>query len=200
MIDFHDKEDQKPLDWASTFLQILPQIEASLQQAFRSLKPQRREEFVQDGVVHCLLAHRRLFEGGRADLATPRSLAHFAVLQVKRGREAGCPLNGKEPLSRYAQLRRQIVVCPLSECGREETWVGALVDNRRFSVADQVAARIDVGDWIARLRPRTRSIARDLALGASTAEAARDHGLSAARISQLRRELESSWNAYQKAG
>jgi len=125
MIDFHHKEDQQPLDWASKFLQILPQIEATLQQAFRSLTPQRREESVQDGVVHCLLAHRRLFERGKSDSATPASLAHFAVLQVRCGREAGCPLNGKEPLSRYAQLRRKIVVCPLSECGREETWVGA---------------------------------------------------------------------------
>lgn len=198
MIDFHPKQDQKPLDWASTFVQILPQIEASLQQAFRSLRPQRREESVQDGVVHCLLAHKRLVERGKSDSATPASLAHFAALQVRGGREAGCRLNGREPLSRYAQRRQGISVVPLSRFANGEAeWVDMLIDSRHSSVADQVATRLDFRAWFVTLPPRNQEIAKCLAWGSSTSEVAQQCAVSAGRISQLRRELEASWTEFQ---
>jgi hypothetical protein len=45
-----------------------------------------------------------------------------------------------------------------------------------------------------------KRIASDLALGCSTSEAAMKYGLTAGRISQLRRVLEASWLAYQQEG
>jgi hypothetical protein len=42
-----------------------------------------------------------------------------------------------------------------------------------------------------------RQIAKDLAVGCSTSEVARKHGVTASRISQLRRSLEASWMQFQ---
>lgn len=199
MIAFHNHRNEEPTDWQSGFIQILPQIEKLLQHAFCYFQEQRRDECIQDGIVHCLLAHKRLFEQGRANSVTPGNLAWYAVLQVKSGREAGCRLNGREPLSRYAQLRQRIAVVSLSPRHSDEAeWVNVIVEDLRSSVADQVAARLDIRAWLATLPRRMRQIAKDLALGSSTSEVAQRYAVSAGRISQLRRELEASWAKFQQ--
>src|ERR1700704_6029634 len=102
-------------------------------------------------------------------------------------------MNSKEPLSRYAQVDRGFHVEHLNS-----NWIDTMVEDKRASVADQVAAKMDVGAWLATLTRRTRQIAKDLAFGCSTSEVARMHGVSPGRISQLRRKLEDSWVTFQK--
>ena len=102
-------------------------------------------------------------------------------------------MNGKEPLSRYAQIGNGI------EIERQPSnWIDAMVEDKRASVVDQVAAKLDVGAWFATLTKRMKEIAKDLAFGYSTSEVARKHGVTAGRISQLRRVLEDSWVAFQQ--
>jgi hypothetical protein len=85
-------------------------------------------------------------------------------------------MNGKEPLSRYAQIRNGIQV------ERQPTnWIDAIVADKRAPVADQVAAKLDVSAWFATLTSRMNEIATDLALGCSTSEAARKHGVTAGK-------------------
>lgn len=67
---------------------------------------------------------------------------------------------------------------------------------RRSKVPDQVAMRIDTPEWLATLSRRLRRIAKDLAVGRSTSQLARKHGLSAGRISQIRRALVESWHRF----
>jgi hypothetical protein len=43
-----------------------------------------------------------------------------------------------------------------------------------------------------------KEIVKDLAFGCSTSEVAEKHGVTASRISQLRRVLEESWLAFQQ--
>jgi hypothetical protein len=62
---------------------------------------------------------------------------------------------------------------------------------------DQVAAKMDVGDWFSTLSRRMKQIAKDLAFGFSTSEVAGKYGVTAGRISQLRRVLEESWGEFQ---
>ncbi len=61
-----------------------------------------------------------------------------------------------------------------------------------------MAAKLDVGAWFATLTKRLKEIATDLAFGFSTSEVAEKHGVTAGRISQLRRMLEESWLAFQQ--
>jgi hypothetical protein len=58
-------------------------------------------------------------------------------------------------------------------------------------------ARIDFGDWLAGLPRRQRRIAELLATSESTSEAAETFRVSRGRVSQIRRELEDSWDAFQ---
>jgi hypothetical protein len=185
--------------WQPGFLKMLPEIESRLKHAFRKLGPEAGEDASEDGILHCLVSYARLFAHGREQSASPSTLVWYAVLQVRRGRQALCPMNVGEPLSRYGQLRGGIQVMSLhTEAAAPETWVGALVDNYRFSVADQVAARMDIRSWLATLSSRTRQIATDMAFGFSTSELARKYRLSKSRISQLRRMLERSWSVFQQ--
>jgi hypothetical protein len=100
-------------------------------------------------------------------------------------------MNGKEPLSRYAQVGNGFQVEQ-----RHGNWIDLMVEDKRASVPDVVAARLDVGAWFATLSRRMKQIARDLAYGCSTSEVADKHGVTSGRISQLRRSLEQSWDAF----
>jgi hypothetical protein len=101
-------------------------------------------------------------------------------------------MNGKDPLSRYAQIGNGIRIER-----QASNWVDAIVQDKRAPVADQVAAKMDVCAWFATLTRRMRQIAKDLAFGCSTSEVAQKHGVTAGRISQLRRKLEESWVEFQ---
>ena len=165
---------------------------------FEISTPASRDEAIAEGVVHCLLSYARLHERGRAEVATASTLAFYAARQVRRGRPAAGRMNGKEPLSRYARVKKGFQIERLHNySARQDRWIDMLVEDKRASVADQVAARMDVRAWFATLSRRMRQIAKDLAVGCSTSEVARKHGVTAGRISQLRRSLEASWAAFQ---
>jgi len=181
-------------EWQAGFLAILPQIERHLACAFRRLDPEAREDAIQEGTVSCLKAYVRLFEQGRLERAFPTALARFAVRHIRSGRTVGCRLNVRDPLSRYAQIRKRIHVQRLDRYCRESgQWIEAIVEDRRASIPDRVALRIDVPEWLLGLSARVREIAQDLAIGFTTNEAAKKHNLSPGRISQIRRELYRSW-------
>jgi hypothetical protein len=185
--------DECQCSWQTRFIEMVPEIRQRLRRAFRHLGPEAREDSIEEGVVHCLLAFARLHEDNRAQVASASTLAWYSVRLVKRGRPTAGRMNSKEPLSRYAQVGRGFHVEHLNS-----NWIDTMVEDKRASVADQVAAKMDVGAWLATLTRRTRQIAKDLAFGCSTSEVARMHGVSPGRISQLRRKLEDSWVTFQK--
>jgi hypothetical protein len=193
MIAINNETEAVEAGWQLAFVAMLPEIQQRLQRAFRHLDPASREESIAEGVVHCLLSYSRLHDQGRAEVASSSNLAWYATLAVKRGRPAGNRMNGKEPLSRYAQVGKRIQVEQLPG-----GWIDMLVEDTRASVPDQVAAKLDVGAWFATLSRRMKRIARDLAYGFSTSEVAEKHGVTPGRISQLRRALEESWAAFQR--
>jgi len=146
--------------WQPTFIAMLPEIEQKLRLAFCRLDPEAREDAIEEGVVHALLAYVRLDEQGRAEVATASSLAWYSSRHVRRGRPAGSRMNGKEPLSRYGQISNDIEV----EC-QPSNWIDAMVEDKRAAVADQVAAKMDVGAWWGTLTKRMKEIAKDLRSG-----------------------------------
>ena len=188
----HERNDNES-NWQSSFVTMLPEIEQRLRRAFRQLDPASKDEAIGEGVLHAMLAYYRLHEQSREQVATPASLAFYSVRAVRRGRPAAGKMNGTDVLSRYAQVGHDIQV-DRSKGG----WIEALVEDKRASVPDQVATKLDFGSWFATLTRRMKEIAKDLALGFSTSEVARKHGVTAGRISQLRRVLEASWSAFQQ--
>ncbi len=102
-------------------------------------------------------------------------------------------------LSRLARQRRgfQVESLDAGEPRGQNGWQAILVEDRKCTPAETAAARIDVGNWLNGMTNRRRQIAEMLAAGHSTAEAAARFRVSAGRISQLRREFQDSWEAFQ---
>jgi hypothetical protein len=193
MIAVNNNKLDNETNWQSTFVAMLPEIQQRLRKAFRNLDAEAREDAVEEGVIHSLLSFARLHDQGRTDCASASTLAWYATLAVKRGRPACSRMNGKEPLSRYAQFGNGIQVEQ-----HQGNWMDLLVEDKRASVPEQVAAKLDVSAWFATLSRRMKQIARDLAYGFTTSEVAQKHGVTPGRISQLRRSLEASWAAFQQ--
>jgi hypothetical protein len=198
MIAVENHRQETPASWQDAFVELLPEIQQRLRQAFRHLDAESRDDATEEGVIHALLSYVRLFERGRAGSVSASSLAWYAAKQVKRGRPAVGRLNVHEPLSRYAQLGQGICVERLhGHSQTDDQWIDHFIDGKRASVADQVAVRLDAREWLATLSRRMRRIAKDLAFGCSTSEVARKHGVTAGRVSQLRRELYEAWRVFQ---
>jgi hypothetical protein len=178
--------------WQDQFLAILPEIESRLRNEFRYWNPNSREEAIGEGIAHCVFAYIQLHKRGRTQFATPGTLVFYAAHLVRRGRPAAGRVNAMDPFSKYAQIGKGIRV---ETSGNK--WIETLVEDKRASVPDQVAAKMDVGAWFSTLTDRMRQIAKDLAVGCTTSQAARKYGVTPGRISQLRRSLEKSWMNFQ---
>ena len=184
--------------WQERFLEMLPELQRLLKVAFRNIPSEGRTDACEEGLFHCIWSYFQLYEQGRAEAATASSLVWYAMLQVRRGRVAGCRLNGREVMSRYAQIGHGFKVVPLQNHDPDDdTWVNDVVESRNASVLDQIAIRMDFRSWLESLGRRSRRIAMDLARGFSTSEVASKYRVSAGRISQIRRELENAWREFQ---
>ena len=183
--------------WHKRFLAMLPAIVTHARFAFRYLSGEARQDAVQEAIANALVAFVRLVRRGKIELAYPTVLARYAVAQFQDGRRVGNRLNVKDVLSTYAQKQKGIVVERLDKFDKEdEQWLEAVVEDHHTPVPDQVAFRCDFPAWLARLSRRNRRIAQALSGGHNTGDVAKRFNLSPGRISQLRRELYQSWQAF----
>jgi len=188
---------QTPPAWHAGFLAILPGIRRNARIAFRHLRPEAREDAIQETVANACLAYARLAERNKLDAAHPAVLARYAVAQVNAGRRVGSRLNSHEVLSRYARQQKGFRVERLDRFDTEEgVWEEIVVEDRRAGPAEIVRVRIDFRDWLRTLSGRNRRLAQFLALGHQTTAAAKRFGVGLGRISQLRRALAQSWGTF----
>ena len=179
------------------FLKMVPAIQSYARSAFRNLRSQTREEAISAVVADAFFAFRRLVELGKQDVAYATPLARFAVRRYWTGRCA-CMPRGRDMMSQKAATTHGIVVerLDLFDAGQCK-WRQALVEDRHAGPAEIAASRLDVAAWLRSLPRRDRQVAETLSLGNTTSDAARQFGVSRARVSQLRRELQASWQAFQ---
>ena len=187
--------DAAPPEWQSGFLELLPEIEGRLWVAFRRLPPEAREEAVQEATCGACRAYARLAAAGRTHVATPASLAGYAAAQYRAGRRVGGPLNVNDVCSEHCRLRRGVTVGRLDRAAGE-AWREVLVEDGTVTPAELAASRIDYPAFLAGLPGRDRAVAEALAAGETTGGVARTFGLSAGRVSQLRRELLAAWRRF----
>lgn len=186
-----------PPAWHVRFMALLPDIRRQLQFAFRRLSAERRDEALQEALVNALVAYRRLYEQGKAELAYATPLARYAVRQTCDGRQVACRRNVCETLSPYAQRKAGFTVRRLYRPHASDgVWQELLVEDRNCTPAQLAASRLDYAAWLRRLPRRKRRIASTLAAGETTSAAARKFRVTPGRISQLRRELAASWDAF----
>lgn len=184
--------------WHERFLEMLPKIEQQASVAFQHLKPEAREEAIEETICNALKAFVRLVELDKLDLAYPSVLARFGVAQVRNGRKVGGHLNVQDVSSEYAQREKGFSVDRLDQHDHcEEAWREVLVEDRHCGPAEVVATKIDFTNWLKSLPSRIRRIAKVLAIGEKTSIVAEKFNLSDGRISQIRKELFEAWKQYQ---
>ena len=184
--------------WHKDFLAMLPKIRQHAAVSFRHLKPEAREESVQEVVANALRAYVRLVQLKKVSLAFPTVLARFGVAQVRDGRKVGGHLNVHDVSSDYAQQQKGFHVERLDQYDRnEESWLEVFIEDRKSGPAAVAMMKMDFTAWLKSLPYRVRRIAKLLATGERTSTVAEKFTLSPGRISQLRRELAQSWKKFQ---
>jgi hypothetical protein len=141
--------------------------------------------------------YSRLNARGKLHLARATVLARYGVGHYREGRRVGSQLNGNDVMSGRCLRRNGVVVRSLHQRNeRTGTWREIAVEDRHSTPGEIAGLRIDFANWLETLSTRDRRIAETLALGETTASAARMFRISAGRVSQLRRDLWESWRTF----
>jgi hypothetical protein len=185
-------------DWHRVFRSFVPKIVRHARLAFRHLRGQDYQDAIQETVANALVAFVRLVHRGKMSLAYPTVLAKYAVAQINDGRRVGNSLNCSDVLSPYCQRLKDLTVERLDrrEKDDENEWCEVLVEDKTAGPAEIACIRIDFDAWLQSLSRRDRKVAKFLSLGNRTADAAKKFNVSQGRVSQLRRELQESWNDF----
>jgi DNA-binding NarL/FixJ family response regulator len=176
--------------WQAGFVALLPAIQRQARYRFRSLTVDDRDEAIAETVAAACVAYRALHAQGRLHLAYPSTLASFAGRHTAEHRHVGGHATTRDVMSPAAQRRHgfDVVAIPGDPDPR-------VARRRDYTPADHAAFRIDFADWLRRRSRREQSVIRRLVSGERPGRIADRLGVTPARISQLRRELERSWHA-----
>ena len=179
------------------FTEMLPLITQIARSAFRDRDPEARQEMVAEAVAAALVMFAALIQRGTESIAYATPLARYGVARVRDGRRTGSPGNINDVASRVCQRQRGVKVERLSRLSDDgKSWEEIVVEDKNAGPAEVAATRMDFSAWLKSLSHRDRRIAELLATGESTGRTAKTFDVSAARVSQLRRELKESWQAF----
>jgi hypothetical protein len=179
------------------FLSLLPRIETHARVYFRHVRcTAKKADAIQETIALAWSWYVRLVLRGKDPHAFASALATYAARQVNCGRGLCGQQASKDALSPLAQRRhgfftQSLPAFDIADYGSPA--LEALQDNTVTPPPDQAAFRIDFPSWLAELGDRNRRLAEELALGEKTFVLADKYGLTAGRVSQLRRELHEDW-------
>jgi hypothetical protein len=183
----------------TVFLALLPRIRLHADISFRYLRcPQRKEDAIAETVALCWKWLVELTRRGKDVQAFPSVLAAYAARAVKNGRRLCGQEKATDPMSPVTQPRRGFILTALparSSLG-SNAWDEALQDNTQSPIPEQVCFRCDFPEWRKCQSERNRRVLDELMLGERPQKVAQKFSLSAARISQLRREFKADWDRF----
>jgi hypothetical protein len=180
------------------FTELLPSIQNHARVAFRSVRPELRDELIAEVCANCWVAFVRLMERGLDDVIYAAPLALYAIRQVRSGRKVGIRANVNDVTSRHCQVHKGVRVGRLDHYNVDkDEWKEVLIEDRHAGPAETAIAKIDVGNWFEQLKPRDRAIASYLAMGNGTNDTAKEFRVSKGRIAQKRREFLERWRCFQ---
>jgi hypothetical protein len=188
------------------FTATLSAVEDAARYAFRRRRRQDREEALAEARAAAWSAWHGLIRKGKDPLAVGvTGIANNAIRYVRNGRRVGNTSCGPGAMDvfRKAQKARDFKVVSLDSNDQiirgwlVGTWKEWLARDHRVGPADTAAFRVDFAVWLTGLPGRKRQIAELLTEGHEPGLVACIVGVSPARVSQLRHELEASWRAFQ---
>jgi len=176
---------------------MLPGIRRFARQRFSHLDPDAKQEAVAEVIAAALVMFVHLAHAGRESLAYPTVLARYGVRRYRSGRKVAGSQGSRDVMSHVCRLANGVTVERLSRPSDDsKSWEEIVVEDRNAGPAEVAATRMDFSAWLKSLSKRDRKIAETLALGESTGTTAKKFDVSAARVSQLRRELKHSWQEF----
>ncbi|MAT69433.1 MAG: hypothetical protein CMJ58_07890 [Planctomycetaceae bacterium] len=175
--------------WQAGFLELLPEIQRRVETKLFSVALSERDEARQAILVFAMIAYASLAARGRTALAYPGPLVAYGLQQYQAGRLTGGRMNSLD----VGSTRWRRVTGRLTETLGKLGETVAIRDLRSATPAEQAALRLDFAAWLQTLTDRDRRAVNDLARGEETRAVARRLGVTAGRVSQLRRELHRSW-------
>jgi hypothetical protein len=178
---------------------VLPKVLSHGRVYFRHLRSaELKEEYLAEMVALAWKWHLRLAERGKDSTRFSTALATFAARAVRSGRKLAGMERTKDVLSPQAQQRKGFAVGKLPDCSTLDgsPLDEALHDNTRSPPDEQAAFRVDFPVWRATHTERDRRILDDLMVGERAHDVAARHGISAGRVSQLRREFHDDWELF----
>lgn len=181
------------------FLTILPRIELHAQIFFRHVKcPNKKSDCIAEVIAIAWKWFRRLAEKGKDATQFVSALARLAARAVNSGRRLCGQSKAKDVLNEQTQQRCSFTVSSLPNGSslNGNVFDEALAENTVSPVPEQVAFRLDFPAWRLTRYERDRRLIDELMVGERTLDVARKHGLSPARISQLRREFHDDWSTF----
>jgi hypothetical protein len=185
------------------FLAVLSIVLRHARLRFRFVRcPHEREDLLQEVFAYALTWSRLLWDRGRDVREFPSALARYAVQSVRNGRRL-CGMRGAKDAFNPATQARCGFRCeclPPGDPPHGSILAAALADSARSEIPEQVAFPIDFPTWLATRTERDRAIIADMLLELRTTDLAARHGVSAGRVSQLRRAYHADWIAYAGAG
>jgi hypothetical protein len=178
---------------------VLPRLQSHAAVCLRDVRcPDERAELQAELFALGWAWFTRLLRHGKKPETFPTAIATFAGRAVRSGRRLCGQLPATDVLSPLAQRRHGFSVGPLPAVS---TLLGnvledALRDNTQTPPDEQAAFRVDFPAWVERRPKRDRRLIRDMMRGERTGELADKFGLTAGRVSQLRREFHDDWSAF----
>jgi hypothetical protein len=183
----------------AAFLAILPRVLKHAHFHFRDLRClHRQDDAVAETVALAWKCFRRLARRGKDASRFPVAFANYAARAARNGRRLCGQEKARDALSPLAQQRRGFAVqsLPMASSMNGNLFDEALAHNTQTPVPDQVGFRLDFPAWRLQRCERDRRLIDELMIGERTLDVARRHGLSAARISQLRRAFHLAWQTF----
>jgi hypothetical protein len=191
---------------------VLPRIECCGRFHFRHLKSsEHRDEAIAEMIGLGWKWYVDLTRRGKDVTGFVSALATFAARAVKSGRRLCGQERSRDVLSPLAQKRQGFTVhaLPVATTTSYEHLYGRprgqsdldvfeelLRDNTITPVLDQVQFRLDFPAWLQTLSGRDRRLVGAMIRNERTQDLSRRFGVSAARISQLRRAFQQDWNRF----
>jgi hypothetical protein len=183
----------------TAFLAILPRVLKHARFHFRHLRClHRQDDAVAETVALAWQCFLRLTRRGKDPGRFVTAFADYAARAARNGRRVCGQEKARDALSPLAQQRRGFAVqsLPIGSSMNGNLFDEALADNTKTPVPDQVGFRLDFPAWRLQRCERDRRLIDELMIGERTLDVARRYGLSAARISQLRRAFHHDWLSF----
>ena len=190
--------------WQAGFLALLPIVQTHAKIQFRRLPAERREEAIQETVAAACLNYQLAVAQGKQDIIRPGPLADFAVRHVRTGRHVGGHQDAAQDVMSPVAHQRHGVQLQSYHAHRSgdgtDGWRQLAIEDRKASIPDLAAFRIDFAQWLKSLTHRDRRIIAAFVSGERTMTVSERFGISEGRVSQLRRRYEREWGAFQGNG